>query len=134
MANYQSPQDYEAELAEARQEERLRQLREEKDEQKGGGLQTLKALKGLKQGGMAGVAKELGKQELKAFAKQGTKRIMVQLLRWLGIIIATLWPYILIGILIFIIVIFVIACYDNSTECAADITQVTFDDFIDSIF
>jgi len=126
MANYQSPQDYEAELAEARQEERLRQLREEKDEQKGGGLQTLKALKGLKQGGMAGVAKELGKQE--------TKRIMVQLLRWLGIIIATLWPYILIGILIFIIVIFVIACYDNSTECAADITQVTFDNFIDSIF
>ncbi|OHA55530.1 MAG: hypothetical protein A2388_02635 [Candidatus Veblenbacteria bacterium RIFOXYB1_FULL_43_13] len=59
---------------------------------------------------------------------------MVQLLRWLGIIIATLWPYILIGILIFIIVIFVIACYDNSTECAADITQVTFDNFIDSIF
>ena len=126
MPAEQSPQDYEAELAEARQEERLRQLKEEQDEKKGGGALSLKTLKGLK-GGLGGLAKEAGKQELKAIAKQGTKRIMVQLLRWLAVTIATLWPYILIGILIIIVIIFVMSCYENSIECGLDIGEGTLD-------
>lgn len=130
--NDESPQEYEAQLAAERQEERLQQLQQEKqrkkEETRSADIKTLKAgIKGLGQGGWAGAAKGVAEQELKNIAKQGTRRIVVLLMRWLGWMIITLWPYILAGIIIILVILFLVACYDNSTACAADITDTVFD-------
>ncbi|MFA4818323.1 MAG: hypothetical protein WC621_00600 [Patescibacteria group bacterium] len=78
MAPNDQAQDYESELAAARQQERLQQMQAEQEAQKPSRLQRLK-----------GNVAQLAKQQAKNMAKQAAKQVAKQAIRPVAIWVAT---------------------------------------------